>query len=153
MMCAWRRSGVCVHGASELGWVLPTPSRQPDGRSVISECVREAARRGVQPSVSVPSRWQVAFEPEPTVLFSHQMQTDTSARGAVASAESERAGERARACRGYRVHSVWNAPPSVFLPDPLKLIVPTHSDTCPQTTARLAHTPTGITFGLWEAVR
>lgn len=33
-------------------------------------------------------------KPERTVLFTHQMQTDTSARGTVASAESERAGAR-----------------------------------------------------------
>lgn len=141
MMCAWRRSGLYT-GRVNLAssFIRLEKTRPPDNRYITTVCW---TLFGVacSPSLSSPRHQQVMLNRSaPSSSHTRCRQTHQRAEPS----PPRRASGRPRAYWGYWVHSVWNAHPSVFLPDPVKIIVPTHSDTCLLAAARLAHTPPGF---------
>lgn len=141
MMCAWRRFS---HGASELGEFFQTVEWKysDTGQLLGSSGVFNVARRALR-LLNAPSRLQQVTLNRSCVLATDQMQTDTSARRA-----SNR--ERAR-----RLLSAFVLAESVFffLPDPETLIATTRSAVCVCPRLHASHTPAGIMYRFWVAVR
>lgn len=112
MMCAWRRSGLYTGRVNLASSFTRLEKNTATGQPLYNDCVLNVVRCGVQPISQLSPTPAGNVKPERTVLFTHQMQTDTSARGTVASAQSERTA--ARLPRLLSAFSLKRAPECVF---------------------------------------